>query len=71
MNTNKEKMRQIQLTLMAAGIQQFIDQLEEIPVSELSNMTTQELRDFIVQSGKNKIKNMNALPYSLSKDDKV
>ncbi|CAM0042760.1 hypothetical protein VPHK389_0009 [Vibrio phage K389] len=71
MNTNKEKMRQIQLTLMAAGIQQFIDQLEEIPVSELSNMTAQELRDFIVQSGKNKIKNMNPLSYSLNEEDKV
>lgn len=71
MSTDKEKMRQIQLTLMAAGIQQFIDQLEELPVSVFSGMTVQEFRDFIVDAGENKIKQMNPSTYKFNKDDKV
>ena len=56
--------RQIQLTIMSAGIQQFIDQISQLDSSELQKLSGAEVRDCIVEIGKDAIKEMKPLNYT-------
>ena len=68
MSENPTK-RQIQLTLMSAGIKQFIEQLESIDDSFLEQLTAIEFREFIVDIGNESIDKMKPLDYTLERNE--
>ncbi|CAM0102879.1 hypothetical protein VPH209E381_0021 [Vibrio phage 209E38-1] len=62
--SSKPTKREIQLTLMAAGIQQFVDQIQLLDSNELCKLSGSDVRDCIVEIGKDAIKEMKPLNYT-------